>query len=87
MRWPRGGPYDRAMAGGDAYGLGPVSDGDLDAFREWLIRSRRVTPRVAGDYRSRLKRALRVDDPSTLTAGVQANLDTAVRAFVEFRGR
>jgi len=35
----------------DLHRRGPVTEAELDGFREWLLRSRGLTPRVAGDYR------------------------------------
>ena len=73
----------------DDYGLGRVSDDELNRFRHWLVTAKvpTVTPKVAGDYCSRLRRVLRGDDVSTLTRGVQNDIETAVRTFLQFRAR
>lgn len=78
-----------AMTSSDDYGLGDVTDDELARFRTWLVTSKSptVSPRVAGDYVSRLRRVLRGDDVSTLTTGVQNDIETAVRTFRRFRLR
>lgn len=70
---------------GDGYGLGRVTEAELAAFGDWLVRSRGLTPRPVGDYKSRVRRLARGVDMSTLTVDAQATLETAARAFLEFR--
>jgi hypothetical protein len=81
------GPMPATDATPDGYGLGRVSDDELDRFRDWLVTAKvpTVSRRVAGDYCSRLRRVLRREDASTLTGGVQNDIDTAVRTFLQFR--
>ena len=56
----------------DRYGVGSVTDDEIERFRRWLVTSKSppVSARVAGNYVSRLRRALRSDDVSSLTIGV-----------------
>lgn len=70
----------------DGYSLGLVTEDKLSQFGEWLIRTRGLTPRPVSDYKSRVRRVAKGVDMSTLTANAQASLETAVRAFLEFRG-
>src|SRR5690348_15401187 len=69
----------------DGYGLDTVTEAELTEFGEWLVRTRRLTPRPVSDYKSRVRRVARGVDMTTLTVNAQASLETAVRAFLAFR--
>lgn len=64
--------------------LRSIDDADLEGFKDWLIATRGVTRKVAGDYRSRLRRAIAVD-VTTLRPNVQADIRTAIKAFNEYQ--
>jgi hypothetical protein len=64
----------------------PVPDDEIERFGGWLRRSRGIEERPISDYKSRLRRALTDgSDWENWTSGVQANMKTAIRAFIEFR--
>lgn len=66
--------------------LRPVPDEELERFGDWLRASRGIEERPISDYKSRLRRALADGSEwAGWTSGVQANMKTAVRAFIEFR--
>lgn len=67
--------------------LRPVASEEIERFGDWLRRSRGIEERPVSDYKSRLRRAL-TDGAQweDWTDGVQANMRTAIRAFIEFRG-
>lgn len=78
----------RAMGSmGKDYGLGHVSEEELSEFREWLQTEKDPTigERPAGDYCSRVRRAVRGDEPADRDG--QASVQTAVNTFVAFRAR
>jgi hypothetical protein len=66
--------------------LQPVPHDEIERFGDWLRTSRGIEERPISDYKSRLRRAL-IDGAEweAWTAGVQANMKTAIRAFIEFR--
>lgn len=67
--------------------LRPVPDDEIERFGDWLRSSRGIEERPTSDYKSRLRRALTDgSDWENWTSGVQANMKTAIRAFIEFRG-
>ncbi len=66
--------------------LRPVRDDEIQRFGHWLRSSRGIEERPISDYKSRLRRALTDgSDWEAWTSGVQANMKTAIRAFIEFR--
>ena len=67
--------------------LRPISPAEIEQFGEWLRSRRGIEDRPVSDYKSRLRRALAEGSAwSHWTSGVQANVSTAIRAFIEFRG-
>lgn len=72
---------------GKDYGLGHVSEEELSEFRDRLQTEKDPTigERPAGDYCSRVRRAVRGDEPAD-RAG-QASVETAVNTFLAFRAR
>lgn len=66
--------------------LRPVRQDEIERFGDWLRGSREIEERPISDYKSRLRRALTDgSDWGDWTPGVQANMKTAIRAFIEFR--
>ncbi|MGH3850739.1 MAG: hypothetical protein ACRDRT_13725 [Pseudonocardiaceae bacterium] len=66
--------------------LRPVLHDEIERFGDWLRSSRGIEERPISDYKSRVRRALTDGSESEdWTSGVQANMKTAIRAFIEFR--